>query len=325
MASPPVFFIRTSFTRAGNLIVIGPGALGTLFATRLFLAGIPVSLFDHRPDRASILQSTGLRIQVDQEEFRAQVPMTSDPIAIASADVILLCVKSRDVASILQGIAPFVSPDGPLIIAFQNGIAHHEIFRELSRAPWAIGVTALGATLLRSGFARFGGQGMTRIGFLIHNPAPVATARLQQTVEAFTAAGLPCQASEDIRTHSWNKFLVNLGINGLTAIFDCPNGALLDIPEAAVRQERAVREAILVAQASGIAIHPDPVALCREVCAKTAANISSLLQDVRRGRKTEIDALNGALVQLARKAGLPAPENERIWSEVKGLEKKLES
>jgi 2-dehydropantoate 2-reductase len=127
---------------------------------------------------------------------------------------------------------------------------------------------------------------------------------------------------DDIENRLWQKLLVNAGINGLTVLYDCPNGQLLEIPEASSRLRTLVEEGARIARHKGIDVGPDPVARTLEVCRDTASNISSMLQDVRLGRPTEIMAINGALLAEAKKWAIPAPENALLVSQILALEKK---
>jgi 2-dehydropantoate 2-reductase len=124
----------------------------------------------------------------------------------------------------------------------------------------------------------------------------------------------------DIIERVWAKLFINVGINALTAIFNCQNGALLDLPPARAQLAEAVREAVAVAKAMGIPIREEPLGTTLEVCRATAENISSMLQDVRRQRPTEIDAINGAVVDLGKKLGISTRTNEQLVLKVKEME-----
>ena len=124
----------------------------------------------------------------------------------------------------------------------------------------------------------------------------------------------------DILHRLWAKLFINVGINALTAIHGCLNGDLLTIPGVAERMQTAVDEAEQVARASGIAVNGDPFTATVEVCRRTAANISSMLQDVRRRRRTEIDAINGTVVRVGQTLGLETPENLRLVQQIRAIE-----
>jgi 2-dehydropantoate 2-reductase len=301
--------------------VVGPGALGCLLAASLCaVSDQPVWLVDHNQERAQFVRQQGLVLEKGGRTERFAVRSTADPAQVGPVDLVLLCVKSSAVASTLRHILPMLG-DNSLLVAFQNGISHLEELEKFNfPGAWAVAVTAMGATLLDTGHIRFGGEGLTRLGCVGRScdkshPGLLTAARL------LGQAGMQVQVEQDILSHVWNKLLVNVGINALTALYQCTNGALLENTVALDRMRAAVEEAALVARAKGIAISDDPVGLTMEVCRMTSSNISSMLQDVRKGRATEISAINGAIVAAATGLGILAPANERLLAEIKALEK----
>jgi len=309
-----------------RIVVLGPGALGSLLAATLTLhadatgkAKHEVWLLDHNESRARQLADQGLLLERGGERFSCPVRATSAAGEIGRTDLVLLCVKSYDVADGLQQAASLLGPE-TLLLALQNGIAHLDLVEtEASAGLAAVGVTALGATLLAPGHVRHGGFGPTRVGFL-HTPTAPGGTRLQAVATLLNAAGLETKIVADIRVQVWAKLLVNVGINGLTAIHGCRNGGLLDMPEAAARLATAVQEAAAVARALGMEVVADPVAATLEVCRATCDNISSMLQDVRHRRPTEIDAINGAIVALGHRLRIAVPVNESLVRQVKEIE-----
>jgi len=229
-------------------------------------------------------------------------------------------LSAADVAEATRTILPALAPES-LLVALQNGIAHHPILTELLHASWALGVTAQGATLLGPGQVRHGGDGPTILGFLgeVDN---AAHGRLQAATDLLCRAGIATTVSHDIRAAAWNKLIVNAGINALTAIENCANGELLNRPAALATLKAAVLEAAKVAKACGIQVNPDPVSMTVSVCLQTRNNISSMLQDIRQGRQTEVEAINGAILRQAQTLGIPAPVNQALLLGVKGLERK---
>ncbi|MGZ6989381.1 MAG: ketopantoate reductase family protein, partial [Thermoanaerobaculia bacterium] len=166
-----------------------------------------------------------------------------------------------------------------------------------------LGVTAVGATLLGPGHVRTGGDGPTQIA----GPDLLA--------EVLRSAGFDSRAVDAAQGASlaWGKLAVNAGINALSAILNVPNGELLARPEARRLMEQAANEVAAVARAKGIALpFADAAAEARRVAAATASNLSSMLQDVRRGAPTEVEAINGAVVREGVRAGVPTPVNEEL-------------
>lgn len=303
-----------------DIVIVGPGALGCLLAARLHQAGrCPIRLLDHDPDRAALLNRQGIILaDGDSASPPLMIPTTPEPATVAGAGVVLLCVKAFALPTALAAITPYLTP-ATLLIALQNGISHLETLRALAgRGLPALGVSTEGATLLAPGRVRSGGAGLTRLGYP-EPPGPAEGGRLAAAAAQLSQAGIRSELSPDIQRELWRKLIINAGINALTVIHDCPNGELLERPEARRTMAQAAREAAAVAAAAGAAIEEDPGALCEEVCRHTATNISSMLQDVRRGKPTEILAINGEVVRRAAEYGLAAPINRKLLAQVRQL------
>lgn len=301
-----------------KISVVGPGALGCLFAAVLARGGHQVWLVDYRPERARRIDAQGITL-CDRQGKTIVVPVraTADPSQVPAVQIALLCVKSDSAAQAARAILPALGQDG-LLIAMQNGITHHDQLSEMS-ANWALGVTAQGAHLVAEGVVKHGGEGLTSLGFLSPTSAE-AIASVHNAADLLGQAGIPAVVVDDILAAAWNKLIINVGINALTVVEDCANGELLLRPEALSVMNAAVREAAQVAKAQGIAISEDSVARVFAVCRDTAANISSMLQDIRAGRHTEVEAINGEIVRLAERFGLSATTNRYLVSAVKQRE-----
>ena len=308
-----------------NIAIIGPGALGTLLAATLAIKSKPESapdiwLLDYKPDRAKLLQEQGLILEKNNQRQHCRINITTAPEEIGKADIIFLCVKYTDVAAGLQQ-ASRLAHSGSLLITLQNGIGHLKMLTSVKSSPAIVlGVTALGANLAAPGHVIHAGSGLTRIGFL--KSAGFGTSlQLAQICNLLNACGMETAIVDGILDYVWSKLLINAGINALTAIHRCPNGKLLESDDILSRLTAAVREGEAVARAAGITLPEDPLAATIGVCKKTAQNISSMLQDVRNHRPTEIDSINGALVDAGREHNIPVPVNEELVREVKEIEK----
>lgn len=306
-----------------KVVVIGPGALGCLLAATLArnAEDLDLWLLDHRKSRALTVARQGLVLEEREQLYRFQIQATADVLEIGgSADLIFLCVKAHDIVPSLERLTPLLVAN-TLLVTFQNGIAHLPIMSKLNgNFLWAVGVTSQGATLIGPGHVRHGGRGITRLGFLDPSPEE-ALSQLHEAAALLNKVGIETEVVANIIEHVWNKLLVNVGINPLTAILSCSNGNLLESATAEARLEAAVREAANVAKAKGIKVVDDPVALTKKVCHATRDNHSSMLQDVLNKRPTEIDAINGAVVEAAKELGIAVPVNEKLVSEVKEVEK----
>ena len=308
-----------------KVVIIGPGALGCLLASSLSLKNktenpLDIWILDHRPDRVRQLAQNGLILEEDGRQFHCRINATEDSREIGQADIIFLCVKSIDVADGLAA-AQNITADNTLLITLQNGIGHLEILLTHREPPFIVlGVTAQGANLVGPGHVRHAGNGITRLGILNGSPNRQAGI-LKEVAGLMNNAGIETSITENIMDFVWAKLLVNVGINALTAIHNCPNGELLESTAIKEQLSDAVREAALVARARGIQIAADPVVVTMEVCKQTGLNISSMLQDVRSRRPTEIDSINGAIVTAARQLHIPVPVNEELVRKVKAIEK----
>jgi 2-dehydropantoate 2-reductase len=308
-----------------KIAIIGPGALGTLLAATLTLKAssetpLDVWLVDYKVDRTELLNKHGLTLEEDGLQKHCGINVTTAPGDIGHADIIFLCVKYPDVAAGLQQAAR-LSHSQSLLITLQNGIGHLERFTTGKSSPATVlGVTAQGANLVSPGHVVHAGSGLTRIGFL-RSAAFGTSLQLAQVCNLLNACGMETAIVDNILDYVWAKLLINTGINALTAIHRCPNGELLESDDIMATMTAAVKEGESVALAEGISLPDDPLAMTIDVCKKTARNISSMLQDVRNGRPTEIDSINGAIVAVAKKYNISVPVNEELVLKVKEIEK----
>ena len=178
------------------------------------------------------------------------------------------------------------------------------------------GTTAHGATLLGPGNIRHAGAGHTTIGFWAGGPLR----RAEELARAFTTAGIETEAVADIKPVVWEKLLVNVGINAITALTNIKNGQLLDREATRELARAAVEEAGQVARAKGVSLRPDMVGYVFQVAEATGSNRSSMGQDVDSGRLTEIKAINGAVVRMGAEEGVATPVNFTLAALVETLE-----
>ncbi len=304
--------------------IIGPGALGCLFAARLFLAGNEqdeILIIDHRAERAAELNKQGILYESDTGTERCAIPVSAAPESIGHLDVLLSCVKTHDLKESLQFATPLLGPD-TLLLFLQNGIGHLEYGEQkLLPAVPVYATSSEGATSLAPGHIRHAGRGHTYLGFL--SPGNKAEdERLQLLAARLKKSGIDSSVSSDIQTRLWEKLFVNVGINGLTGVYNRTNGQLLTSCAARGKLKGLVREAENVAKAMGIAIEGDPVAATLTVCKRTSRNISSMLQDIRSRRPTEIDAINGAVSRLGKENNVATPLNDELIAQIKTIEKR---
>lgn len=306
-----------------KISIIGPGALGCLFAAKLFPVVSEqdkVLLIDHSAARTERLNHQGITYESGGHRQQLPIPVSCNPESIGPCNILFSCVKSHDLAKSLEFIRPLLTP-ATLVIFLQNGISHLRYDdKNLLQAIPVFATSSEGATLLCPGHVRHAGKGQTSLGFMSPQETE-AHEKLQNIANILRKGSISTIVSHNILSRLWAKLFINVGINGLTAIYGRTNGQLLTSCTARGKLKRLVKEAEQVARGLDIPIKEDPVAATLNVCRKTAQNISSMLQDIRNQRPTEIDAINGAISRLGRKTNIPTPLNDEIIHQIKTMEK----
>lgn len=290
-----------------HFLVVGPGAMGTLFSVRLSQAGHQVALLDYKAKRAESIGKKGLRLEDVTGEVSVHVPVVTSPTP-APVDVVLICVKATQTLTAARDMAGRLPPQAN-ILTLQNGLGNVEILQKIFGEGRVFGgVTSEGATLMAPGHARHAGRGETFIG-----PAGSAQDRedaVKSMVSAFREAGFDTRSTDEVESLIWGKLIVNVGINALTALTRLKNGRLPEISGAHMLMEKAVGEAVQVAQAKGIPLpYPEPLERVVTVCRATADNVASMLQDILAEKPTEVAFINGAVVREGEKQGIATPVN----------------
>jgi 2-dehydropantoate 2-reductase len=290
-----------------KIAILGPGALGCLLAALLQEAGENVFLVDYRPERVALLRDQGIQLQgLDGRHRVVPVPIGL-PDEAEAADLTVMAVKAPQTRAAALDLLLLQSRGG-LALTLQNGLGNlEEMARESGPERLLAGVAFLGVTREGEGRVRHAGAGPIQIG--VPAGSQVTPAQAAAVAQVFRRAGLDCQVREDIGAVLWEKLVINVAINPLTALLRVPNGALPELTEAWELALAAAREAQAVARASGVALTGDPEARLKQVCAATAANRSSMLQDVLAGRPTEIEALNAQVAARGAALGLATPVN----------------
>ncbi len=301
-----------------KIVIAGAGAMGCLFAGMLAEAKHELCLLEKDAGRVNAIRCSGVSIEREGAELQVTMPsITSNVYDTGIADMLLLLVKAYDTDNAVQACLPVIGPD-TTVLTLQNGLGNIEaINKYVPQSQILAGTTAHGATLLGSGRIRHAGRGDTVIGAL----APEGAPRAHAVQAVFQGSGIPAIVSADIHSVLWGKLLVNVGINALTAIMEVQNGRIGDIEHLHAVMERAVHEGAAVAFRLGIALpYIDPVARTAEVCRATTDNISSMFQDIRSGRHTEIDSINGVVAAYGKRLGISTPVNRMLTCLVKSLE-----
>lgn len=300
-----------------KIVIVGPGAMGCLFAGFLSKSKQEIWLLDKNEERAQILNQQGIIIEGISGDWKASVLATADTKEINEVDLMIICVKSYDTKEAIIKTKSLIG-DNTKVLTLQNGIGNIEIIGEVAGSDKVIGgVTNMGATLIDVGHIRHAGRGETVIG-RIDGKIPV---ELRSMREVFNKVGIETRISRDIKGLLWSKLIINVGINALTAITHLNNGRLIEFEGTRRILREAVLEAVRIAKRKRIKlIYDDPLAKVEAVCEATATNVSSMLQDILKKKRTEIDFINGVIVRLGQELGIPVPVNSLLVDLVKTIE-----
>jgi len=311
-AYPPQFLKMDTI----KITIIGPGAIGCLFAGLLVEAGHDVWLLDKHPERAAFIARNGICIEGIGGTRTFSVSITTDPIKIGKADLVIICVKAYDTASAVQSL-PHLTGLKTKVFSPQNGLGNVEQITSVIKSNHVFaGMTSHGSTLISNGRVRHAGAGLTTVGALLERGYPLAV----DLAEVMTRSGIETIAVREITSALWSKLVINAAIGPLSAISGLPNGELPEHKQWGPLLRQLAEEAAEVAVKKAIRLtYDNPVHATIEVCQKTAGNVSSMLQDVRGGRKTEIEAINGAIVREAGSIGVRVPVNEDMIRRVRQL------
>ncbi len=297
--------------------ILGVGAIGQLLAHQLAAAGLEPWLLP-RANTPSLAEQGEEQVYTlelgDQSLQTSFLCLAQDSSKLKQLELLLVTVKAYQVEAALEPLLPKLPPDCRILL-LHNGLGPHQsLAAELNGRPLSLGTTSQGALKLSSNHIRQTGSGLTQIGDLIGAPMPEA----MKTVLLNAIPG--SQWSDAILEALWQKLAVNAVINPLTAIHRVNNGALA-APEFEGTICAILDELLQVAKQEGIALTFDALhARVKEVIRLTAANYSSMYQDLKHGRKTEIDYINGYLQQRAEQYGLTLPINSELLAQIKALE-----
>lgn len=294
------------------ITIVGTGALASLFASRL-APHTPITMFGSWQEAIEAINTRGLILESESGVQTFRVKATSDVRECVGTELALILVKSYQIEKVAKEIEKFLSPNG-VALTLQNGLGNYEaLAHELGEERVAQGVAMQGANMIEAGRVRDGGKGSIHVA---EHP------RLTKWVDVLRKANIEVHESPIINLQSlvWNKLLINVPINPLTALLRLTNGELLKREDALQIGDEAVSECLAVMIAKGITPpRASPHDRYREVLAATSANRSSMFQDILRGAQTEIESINGAVVREGKKLGVPTPINETLWHLVKAL------
>jgi 2-dehydropantoate 2-reductase len=300
-------------------VIMGAGAMGSLFGGLLTLSGEDVWLVDIWKENIDAMRSNGLKVEDRGKVQIIPVKATTDVASVGKADLILFFVKTYQTEKAVSDVL-VLQKENTVFLTLQNGLGNEEaICKQVDRRKVILGVTGQGATLLGPGHIRHAGWGKTYVGELDEK----ITDRVTQIAQVFRKAGIETEVSSHIHDLVWEKLLVNVGINALAALTGLKNGQLLDYPETVRLMEALVSEAVEVTRRKEIQIDENPMNRVKVVIEATRENRCSMGQDLDYKRRTEIDAINGAVVREAERLGISVPVNRAITDLIKVIEKRF--
>ncbi|RZL54185.1 MAG: 2-dehydropantoate 2-reductase [Variovorax sp.] len=298
-----------------RVAVMGAGAVGCYYGGLLARAGHDVVLIG-RPSHVEAVRRSGLRIETRTFDEHVKLDASTEPDAVAGADLVLFSVKSGDTETTGADIRPHLAPDA-LVLCLQNGVDNADRLRTvLPPDRVAAAVVYVATEMAGSGHVRHHGRGE-----LVIEPSHASVA----VAAALTAAGIPTQVSDNVRGALWLKLILNCAYNALSAITQLPYGRVVAGEGVKEVMRDVVDEVMAVAAAEGVRLPGDAHAAAAQLVATMPAQYSSTAQDLARNKRTEIDYLNGLVVRRGAALGIPTPVNRTLWALVKLLEDKQDA
>jgi 2-dehydropantoate 2-reductase len=300
---------------------MGAGAVGCYFGGMLARAGVPVTLIG-RPTHVEAINREGLLLDTVEFQERVRVSASTVPEAVQGADVVLFCVKTVDTEEAARRLAPHLSASS-IVVSLQNGVDNVERIRAAAGVEALPSVVYVGAAMSAPGRVKHSGQGRLILGKLRDQPAQKQS-EASQVASLFRSAGVPCELSENIEGELWAKLVLNCAGNAVTALGRSSYGRAAAHSLAREVMMTSAQEAAAVAKAAGVRLPAVDLAekglqLARSLGEAT----SSTAQDIQRGKRTEIDSLNGFVARRGAELGVATPVNRTLWALVKLLEESI--
>lgn len=304
-----------------RVAVMGAGAVGSYFGGMLARAGVPVRMIA-RPAYVEAVGRNKLFLDTVSFQERVAVEVSSDPSAVRDANVVLFCVKGQDDEATARAIAPHLSADA-IVVSLQNAVDNVERIRAASGIDALPAVVYIAVAMPEPGHVKHSGRGDLVVGeFEVRSiGAESQPPREEQIAALFASAKVPCRISNDILADMWLKFITNCGANAVSAIAQASYGEIARYEPSRELMSRVVEESIAVGRAAGVRMPgADFMEKWLENLGKFGDALSSTAQDLARGKRTEIDSLNGYIVRRGSELGVATPSNFALYALVKLLE-----
>jgi 2-dehydropantoate 2-reductase len=294
-----------------RIAVIGAGAVGCYFGGLLARAGHDVT-FIGRQDHVAAINERGLLLETKAFKAFVVARAATDTAAIDRPDLVLVCVKSTDTETAGRSLAARLG-SASAILSLQNGVDNAERLGGVLGRPAIAAVVYVGTEMAGPGHVLHHGRGELAIGA---SPQSEALARM------LTESGIPTTVAANIAVALWSKLVTNCAYNALSAVADLPYGAMVAVEGATEVMTGVITECVAVAEAGGVALPADIVARTLSVAATMPGQYSSTAQDLRRGKPTEVDFLNGYVVRKGTALGIAVPTNRALQVMVKLAERR---
>ena len=293
-----------------RVAVMGAGAVGCYYGGMLARAGNEVVLIA-RPQHVDAIARDGLRMQTTTFDEQVRLFASSEPGAVRGAQLVLFCVKSLDTEAAGALLRPHLAPDA-LVLTLQNGVDNADRLRTvLPQHAVAAAVVYVATEMAGPGHVRHHGRGE-----LVIEPASAS----ETVAQALIAAGVPTEISGNVRGALWAKLILNCAYNAVSAITQLPYGKTVAGEGIRSVMRDVVAECLSVARAEGVQVAGDVHAAVEKLAGSMPSQYSSTAQDLARGKRSEIDYLNGLIVQRGEALGIATPANRVLWALVKLIE-----
>jgi 2-dehydropantoate 2-reductase len=292
--------------------VIGAGAVGGYFGGMLARAGLPVVLIG-RPAFVEAVKKNGLLLDTLSFKETVRVEASTDLAEVRGAEIVLVCVKTVDTVSTARALKPLLSP-GAIVVSMQNGVDNAEQMCTAAGVDALSAVVYVAASVPEPGRIKHVGRGDLVVG--------PRNARTERVAKLFDTAGVPCRITENIEGELWTKLVWNCALNAISALGRSKYGQISANEDARKVVQETVYEVFAVAQAvriqlPGLENAEAAFAGAMKIASQMSGALSSTGQDLLRGKRTEIDSLNGYVARRGAQLGVPTPVNHALYTLVK--------
>ena len=304
-----------------HIAVVGAGAVGSFYGAMLARAGHKVTLIG-RLAHVQAISNSGLKLNLSgagRDEI-ISLEASTELSPLRNADLILFCVKSTDTETTAKAIANYAAPNA-LIMSLQNGVENTSIIEAQLAQAVIPSVVYVATELAAPGYVKHHGRGELVIGTSKNLRLKKPDETLNQLVNLFASANIVVNISQDVRVEQWSKLLINCAFNAISGLAQVQYQKMARVESILETQSTLIKEVIAVALADGVTLYePKVMQAITQISETMGSQKSSTAQDMARFRPSEIDHLNGIVVRLGLKYGVPTPVNQTLFALVKLVE-----